>query len=293
MADKKMTEEEKAFLERRRQLGEKMMEAERRLRSRDYPKAIAILEEVTASVEAEVLEEEEKYQYLHFPNQIELILYKVLWKQEKPIRYATFPFSVVYPMQAAAYKHQKRYEEALQILQKDLHWDPASADALLDCAEIQKQLGRDEKAFEDAVSAPKLAYTPKQLTKGYTIIADVLKEKDPACAKACLQLALAYTPQDGPAYRALEAIDPEKKIETSEEGLEKAAKEHGFPVGADPDVLSILVSYGDGYKQEKQYEMALDLYSCAYGLTHDEDLGKTVQELSTLFEERAAGKEKE
>lgn len=255
-----------------------------------YKKANILMKSLAEKIEN--LEKEGVFQddavsmYFNFNNPFEEILYRFRNEPKKNIRLSGIPFAETYLQYGSLLFAMERYEEAREILEKAMRWNPCSARIAFEYAETFKVVGDLETFFKVSVETFKIAYTQESVARCYRNLAFYFVEKELwSVAMVCNIMSLQYEPDSKNAISEIYYIEqktngsvPKPKVEEFDSYGEK----YGFPIGADEDILGIAYSYGKYFLEleEDEHGAAKFFFTIFYDLTEDKEIKEIIDKLS-------------
>lgn len=265
-------------------------EAQFNIYKKNYKKADTLMKSLIKKVEN--LEKEGVFQddavsmYFNFNNPFEEILYTFKNEPNKDIRISGIPFAEIYLQYGSLLFEMEKYEDAREILEKAMRWNPCSARIAFEYAETFKVVGDLETFFKISVDTFKIAYIPESVARCYRNLAFYFVEKELwSEAMACNIMSLHYEPDSKSAMSEIYYIQqktngsvPNPKVEEFDSYGEK----YGFPIGADKDIIGIAYSYGKYFLEsdEDEQEAAKFFFTIMYDLTKDEEIKEIIDKLS-------------
>ena len=250
---------------------------------KDYDKALKMIDDLTRKVEAlDMYHDDQVSEYHTFNEFFEEILYHHIYKPEKELRQAQIPYTEIYYLYGSLLFEMKRFEEARQMLQKGLRWNPMDFSITAEYIETYKAEGNMELFFEKTKEAFKIAIHTPQVARcfrnlGYYFV-EVEKYSE---AVAALLLSKNYEEDAQQVQSELYYINQVTGgIKTpSVEEAKQYSEQYGFPMGADKEILHLAYNYGKHYLDAGQKEPARYFLSILYELTDDEEIKKMLDSI--------------
>lgn len=249
-------------------------EAQFNIYKKNYGVAMKILEGLLDEIKnTPIYQDDSVSEYHTFYETFEEVLYKHIYRPEKTIRPADPTWTRAYYLYGSVLFELKRYEDAQTALREALRWNPMDTAINFEYIETYKLLGELDTFFELSKKAFRIVFRPKDVARCYRNIAFFFSEKEMyAEAMGCLRMSMIYektnTAQSEMFY-IHQATGGKIQMPTPKE-LGVIAKQHGFPVGADRDVLSLAFAIGRQAVEQGNKEAGKYFLTIAYDLTGDE-----------------------
>ncbi len=265
---------------RRREQLEKLEQIRFRMFRQDYDEALKEAEELVEQAEAGTYEEGV---YYSFDEAFEELLYKVLNQPEKEIRRPVMPMSRIYAVYGILLVELGRTEEAQKVLEKGLRWNPYDMEIRAEYAETWKMQKNNEEYLNQVIESLKYIYRPQYLARAYRDIGYYFVEKKMYSeATFMYYLSMRWEPESKNAaaelYYIEQAAEEEIRELTASE-IRALAETYEFPVGGNPQVLSIAYNAGKQLYEEK--DPGAEYYlRIVYDMTQDEEVGEILEKIT-------------
>ena len=251
---------------------------------KEYSKALDLISNLVEKTERNPMYQNDSVtEYFSFATPFEFFMYVQRFKSGKEIKWIEYPFSAIYLQYGSLLIDLKRYEEANQMLEKALRWNPMSAKIGYEYAETFKIMGMMDMYMEATRKAFSVAYTKEEVARGYRNFGYYFIEQEKyRAAIGCYLLSLQYDRESKNAQSELYYIHQKTNGEVKQptiEELESIAKIEDFPIGVNSDVLGIAVSYGKHFLEQGQTEGARTMFEIVYDLTDDEAIKEVLDKL--------------
>lgn len=252
---------------------------------KNFDKALELMENLVEKTENNPMYQNDSVtEYFSFASVFEFFMYIQRYKTDKEIKWIEYPYSSIYLQYGSLLIDLKRYEEANQILEKAVRWNPMSAKIMYEYAETFKIIGQFDKFIEMTKKGFSVAYTKNEVARGYRNWGYYFVEmKKYQAAIGCYLLSLQYEKDNKNAQSELYYIhqltNGTIKQPTLEE-LETIAEIEGFSMEVDRDVLGIAYAYGKHFIEDGELEGAKAMFEIVYELTDDEEVKSILDKFS-------------
>jgi len=235
-------------------------------------------EKIIKSAMPPMLYEEDKVSiYFAFNNPIEKIYYESKFKPKKDIRNASGINTEMFLLYAYILFEKKKFNEAMEILDRGLKYNPLNTFLLFEKGEIFK-LNKDWQNFRRITDlCMEYSYRPESVARaqrnyGYMFVE--LKEYE---AAICCYLVSLYYENNNATQNELNYISQVTNSEInpdeySTKRIEKLLGEKKIQLSTNPELLAIAYALGEHFKGKKMYKDAYSFYSIIYDLTRDEEI---------------------
>ena len=253
---------------------------------KDFAKALTIIEALAEKIESSnAFEDDQASAYFVFDEFFEQMIYAFRYKPEKTIRPAQVPYTEIYMLYGSLLFEMKRYDEARIILKKGLRWNPVSFRLMTEYAETFKAAGDLEQYYSLVLDTFKIAFRPKDVGRcfrnlGYYFIEKQLYSE----AMSAYLLSLQFDPDSAMAKSEMYYISTKTKKgfrRPTADQIKEYARQYGFPLGADRDILGIAVTNGKLCLSRNNVEAARYFLTIFYDLTKDEEVRRMIDGLPT------------
>ena len=152
-----------------------------------------------------------------------------------------------------------------------VHWNPTNAKIAFEHAETSKMLGDMDTFYKLTKNIFRISFRPDDLAHCYRNLGFYFVEKELwREAMGCYLLSLQYDRESKNAMSELYYIHDKtgnKIKEPTLVELKALAEQHGFPMGADKDILGLSYAYGKHFAEQKDFAAARYFWQITYGLT--------------------------
>ena len=241
--------------------------------------------------------EDEVSQFFLFREWFEECLYRHMYKPEKELRRAQYPYDEIYSMQGSMYIDLNDLDKARECLKKALSWNPVNARISFEYAETFKIAGDMETFFEESKKIQKIALHSRDVARFLRNVGYYFTEtgKYPE-AMMCFMRSLLYERDSKSAETEIAYLHGNFGTEISmpdRKACQDFTKQYGFDLGPDNDLLGMIYAYGKHFMDEKQEEGAAYCFGILYELTDDPEIKKILQQLGVEVDTgEPAGQEK-
>ncbi|KAB0575625.1 hypothetical protein EI53_02113 [Fusobacterium naviforme] len=251
---------------------------------KDFDKALSLIEPLVLKMnEALPFQDDQVSEYRLFDESFEEILYRFRYRPEKELRRAPMPLTEIYTLYGSLLIDLKRIPESQRALKQALYWNPVSFRINSEYTETFKIAGDLDNFFRHTVDAFRIAFRAPNIARCYRNLGYYFVEKELYSeAIACYLLSMQFEKDSKQVQSELYYIHAKtdgKIAQPSMEDARKYAKQYGFPIGADNDVIGLSFSYGKHFFEEKNAPAARYFLEIAYGLTDDDDVKKMIDAL--------------
>ena len=223
-------------------------------------------------------------EYHTFNTPIEEIIYRHRCQPKKELRQAPEPLSLLYMNLGVVLLELEEMDAAKDALEKAMRWNPIDADIAFEHAEIFKKLGRMDEFFKLTMGIFPNVYQRRHLARCYRNLGYYFVEKELwEVAASCYLISIHYdkdTPQaQSELWYIQQKADAGFSMPTSEEEIEKYARQYHIPMGANQDVIGIAMYFGEQSEKGGQIDAAKYFYSIAYDLTGFDEIKERIDAL--------------
>lgn len=238
---------------------------------------------INNQVELGIFKDDKVSEYHDFGEFFEEALYRYIYRLEKELRSAPFPYTEAYLIKGSVLIDLKRYEDAQKTFEEGLKWNPVSFSIRSEYIETFKVLGQIDKFFELSLDAFKVAFRPKQLARCYRNLGYYFIEKELYSeAMRCYILSTFMDKDSDQAQSEMYYIHSKTNGTVKEPSMDEitaCSEKYKFPIEPDKDVIGLAMAYGKNFVENGQKDGAKYLFQIAYDLVHDEDIKKILESL--------------
>lgn len=282
----------KAVDEQKEMMGKILQEARFNVEKRKLKKAEELYRSFMRKLEAlNMFKDDRESIYFSFNELFEEIIYSYFKRPERTIRAATFEYSRFYLEYGGLLFERKRFDEAQEVLEKAMKWNPVNTAIRAEHAEIFKARGDMEKFFELSREALDYAFRPEGIARCYRNFGFYFTEKKLYReAIICYDLSLNYMNESEVAFAELEYIEDKSDLkprdvlqELTEDDYLEFSETYGIPTAGNEDLQSVMHTIGmEAYKMEN-YPMADYILGLFYNITGDKEVEKLLEEMSGII----------
>lgn len=247
------------------------------IHKKNYNKAQSLMELLVKEADKNPMyQNDEVSEYFTFFEPFEEMLYLYLYEPTKVIRKAEFPYAEIYYQQGSLFIDLKRYEDAIEVLEKAKRWNPCNAKIAFEYAEAYKTIGQLEKYLEITRETFNIAFRAEDFARALRNVGYYLIEKEQyqdAFYFYCL--SLRYDEKSINAQSELYYISSmvqNKLKDPSWDDIESCGKKYNIPIKPSDDIVGIALAHGQNFFKNKNYDIALYCVQIAYELTGEEEL---------------------
>ena len=265
---------------------EAMEEARFNVYKKNYDKALKILTDIVDRFEKSgVFKDDKVTEYHSFANPLEFIIFANVYKPEKQAKDMGPNIYQMYHELGSLLFEVKRYDEAEKALEKALTWNPVSAGAAFEYAEISKVRGDLDKFFAVTKGCFDFISEPEDLGRAYRNLGYYFVEKELYyVAAACNYLSLQYDNESKVAQSELyyiQQVTGETMDFPAMEELEEYSEEYGFPIGPSHEVVGIAYHCGKQALDEGHANIARFFLQKVYDLIPAEEIKELLDSIPT------------
>ena len=249
---------------------------------KNYDKALKMIEDLVKKVEElDMFQDDKMSEYHLFDEFFEEILYRHIYNPTKDLRRPDMiPYTEIYLLYGSLLVELNRLDDAREVLQKGLRWNPINFQIMSEYIETFKMEGDMDKFFEKTVEAFNIAIHAPDVARcfrnlGYYFVEKKLYSE----AISSYYLSARFERESKQVQAELYYIDQVSGgvKEPSYEDIKAYSEKYGFPMGAHEDILELAYAYGKHFIEEGQNEPARYFISILYELTQDDDVKKMLE----------------
>ncbi len=251
------------------------------LKKKDVAKAKEIIEPIIDSLKQESLfKRDSKNIYFSFNEPFEDILFEYLEKPKEQIQRTTLPYSDAYYSYALVCLEEKEIEKAQEALKKAIQWNPTSSKNHL----LYMQTMKDDlkRYYEFTKFCFQYIFHVNDLAQAYRNLAWYFDQSNlKRIAYGCYGISLQYEESD-------EAIDYMNELDQKDWFTQPSmgemmdfAKEYGFSIGPNQDVVGLAYGYGKQCMEEGLLPEAKYFLEIAYALTNSQEVFDLLEKLES------------
>lgn len=257
----------------------RMNEVTQQLEKHDAPKALELLEPLTAP-----LENSNVYmpgRYMDFLEPFQEVLYDYYYQPSEQISPMPVPICDLEMRRGYALMELGEVKAAQAALHKGLEYNPFYFPLLCEYIETLKVSGDMNEYVRLTKEAFAAAYKKEYMARCYRNMGYYLiEQKQYADAAICYQISLTYeaSPHAMGELAYISQIagkQPGLTLETAEE----CSKKHGFPLMPDPVIMDLAYSYGKAAYDRGDTEVAIYFLSILNDLYPNEEITETLSSL--------------
>ena len=232
-------------------------------------------------------------EYYNFTEPMEEVVYRTLYKPQKELKYADFPYSDIYTLHGDILFALNRYTESAAFYRKAIKWNPIAMKYTWRYMETAKQAGDIDKYGLLALNAFSNVFKTSDLLQSYMNLAYYFTEKQWfAEAAGCYVLILKYDSSYKPASASLTVLEQLLGNEFYMPTLldvRKYAHDIGFPLGVNKTLLNSAYAYALDDLQSKDMDSALYFLDIVYDLSQNDEVKALLDSIKTKIKENKTG----
>ena len=240
-------------------------------KDKDFEKAKSILFDIIN--EASSYDNDSETDYYNFNDVIDFVLYTRINKPSKNIKWIGTPFSNAYNCLAYIYNEEKKYDEALKMVEKSIKWNPMSLYPLFEKCETYKMQKNWEEFKKTTESLYDKIYNASDLAHYYRNLGLYYIEMNDLNLAYALYSAAIKFEKNKSAYSEMLYINQKLNRDdyqmSSEEGL-KLLNDNNIQFGIKQENLNRLTEiYSNEKELMKNSKVEMQLAERIYFLTKD------------------------
>ena len=232
-------------------------------------------------------------EYYNFTEPMEEVVYRELYKPQKELKYADFPYAGIYTLCGDLLFELARYDDSTALYRKAVRWNPIAMKYTWRYMEAEKNLGNIDKYGLLAFNSFSNVFKTSELLQCYMNLAYYFTEKQWfAEAAGCYVLILKYNPDHKPASAALTVLRQllgEEFYMPTLLDVRKYAHDLGFPLGANKTLLNSAYAYALDDLKSKNMESALYFLDIVYDLSQNDEVKTLLDSIKTKIRENRTG----
>ncbi len=249
-----------------------------------YKEAEKLMSEYIERFEAnQMFHNDERTEYHSFYEPIEELLYRFISKSKKKLFNLELPCAQMYQEYGNILFELGNYEQAREMLQKAVKWNPANAQIAFDYIETMRRMGDLDEYYHLTRELFHYAIRRDDLARCYRNMAYYLVEKkEYQAAMGCDLMSMEFDNEDRTAksgIRYIKAVTNNEVQKPTQEEMEHYGREYGFPMGADQIVVGTAWQMANKYMNSGKYDAAIYYLNIVYDLTEDEEVKKTIEKI--------------
>ncbi len=232
-------------------------------------------------------------EYYNFTEPMEEVVCRELYKPQKELKYADFPYANIYALCGDILFDMARYDDSAAFYRKAVKWNPIAMKYTWRYMESEKNLGNIDKYGLLAFNSFSNVFKTSELLQCYMNLAYYFTEKQWfAEAAGCYVLILKYDPDYKPASAALTVLQQLPGDEFYMPTLldvRKYAHDLGFPLGANKTLLNSAYAYALDDLKSKNMDSALYFLDIVYDLSQNDEVKTLLDSIKTKIRENRTG----
>lgn len=253
-----------------------------------YKKRFDIAKDMLVSMttkleEANLYQDDSVSEYHTFNSPLEEILYANIHHPEKELRQAGEPYSALYLNLGYVLFELGDLKGAKKALAKAIRWNPIDPEITFEYAELFKFQNRLDDFFRLTSLALSHSYKKAHVARCYRNFGYYFVEKKLwKMAAACYLFSTRYDKEHTSAQSELWYIQQKAGSDfepPSSDELLDGFNEYNVPLGADQDVVGILIALGKEGQKQGNLNFARQFLEMAYELTEFDEIQKMLNDL--------------
>ena len=248
-------------------------------------KALEILERLLGKISAlNSPHEDEQSIFVSLDDPLQEFLYHNLYQPKKTIRQPALAAGPAYYYYGYVLFETGQHDKAEKALEEARTWCPMNSDYAFEHIETFKARGNLETFRELTLAEMKKIYIARNLARGYRNLGYYyVEKKDYPTAVMLYQMSHLFDNQSEKYVEQelnyISQTSGQKIKFYSPEEIQTAFTKKGIPLGVDPTVLQLIVSFGSWCLENKHISAAKACLQIFYDVTNDEEVKKIIDSL--------------
>lgn len=221
-----------------------------------------------------------------FNDLMEELIYRCKYNPEEETLRDPYGKSKIYFIYGCILFEQKRYDDALKILEKGLKYNPVNVELLIEESEIFK-LRKDWTTYK-RITAMCLEYSYKSndVARAFRNYGFMFIEQSDYDAAICCYLLSLYYDNHETAKSELHHISKtiNKTIDQKYyiENMKQILSDHKLQTGPSKDILELAYEIAVVNEEKQEYKFALYFYKVCFDLTRDENIRQKIESINNI-----------
>lgn len=250
---------------------------------KDFQKALKLCQLLVDKVESmNMFQDDQVSEYHTFNELFEVMLYVHLYQPQKDLRHSPIPYSTIYGLYGSLLVEMQRLDDARDVLQKGLRWNPVDFSLTSEYIETFKMRKELEPFFTKTLEAFKIAFRPEDVARCFRNLGYYFVEKELYQEAVTAYLLSNHFEKNTMVQSELYYIEQktgEPVVNPTYEEMEAIAERYHFPMTADQDVLGVAYTYGKDAFEDQEMDQARYCFTILYNLTDDEKIKLLLDQL--------------
>ncbi len=232
-------------------------------------------------------------EYYNFTEPMEEVVYRELYRPQKELAYADFPYADIYTLHGDILFELEKYTDSASFYRKAIKWNPVAMKYTWRYMDAEKSLGNIDKYGLLAFNSFSNVFKTAELLQCYMNLAYYFTEKQWfAEAAGCYVLVLRYDPDYKPASASLAVLEQllgDEFYMPTLLDVRKYAHDLGFPLGANKKLLNSAYAYALDDLKSKDMQSALYFLDIVYDLSQNDEVKSLLDSIRTKIKENRTG----
>jgi len=222
-----------------------------------------------------------------FNDLMEELIYRYKYNPDKEILRDPYVNSKIYFTYAFILFEQRKYDEALIILETGLKYNPVSVELLIEESEIFK-LRKDWAAYKHITEmCLEYSYKSKDVARGFRNYGFMFIETaDYGAAICCYLLSLYYDNHEAAKSELYHVSNIMNKAIDEKyyfENMKQILSNHKLQMGPSKDILDLAYNIAFENEEKCDYKFALYFYKVCFDLTRDEYIQQKIKSITNML----------
>ena len=264
-----------------------MEKAAELIRKGDLDEAEKVIRE--ALPPEEMYREDERSVFMVFRQPIEEAYFRARFKVEKEIRLAAGVNPEIFLALAYILIEKSELDEAMDMLDRGLRFNPMHTNLLFEKAEIFK-LRKDWKGFKEIVDlCLEYSYSASDVARAYRDYGYMLIEREEFDAAICCYLiSMNFEPTEtaqSQLFYIFQLLENEPNFEDAFEHLQELLESVDVPPHPNPEMAMTAAALSDHFEQEGDLEQALFCLDVIFQLTGSDEVEEKLKTMKARMED--------
>jgi len=221
-----------------------------------------------------------------FNDLMEELIYRYKYSPEKETLRDPYGKSKIYFIYACVLFEQKKYDDALRILEKGLKYNPVNTELLIEESEIFK-LRKDWTTYKRITDmCLEYSYKSKDVARAFRNYGFMFIEQEDYDAAICCYLLSTYYDNHETAASELYHISKMMNKTIDEkyfyENLKNILMSRGLQIGPSKDILNLAHEIAVVNEERQEYKLTLYFYKVCFDLSRDDDIRQKIELISNM-----------
>lgn len=231
--------------------------------------------------------EGEEYDCFWFNDLMEELIYRYKYKPNNETLRDPYGSSKIFFTYACILYENKKYDDALKILEYGLRFNPVNVELLVEESEIFK-LRKDWATYRRITDMfLEYSYKSNDVARAFRNYGFMLIEQADYDAAICCYLLSLYYDNNEIATSELHHISNITRKPIDQQyyfnNMNKILKDRGFDIGPSSEIVNLAYYAATNNEEEMDYKFALYFYKICFDLTKDDKMEKKIDVISNIL----------